>query len=64
MTLSMSAGSTMILGIVGCDVLSQTVKAVSVIPGVFATSLKGGAVSSGEIPVWSIAWHLAQTCLA
>jgi len=55
MTLSISAGSTMILGIVGCDVLSQTVKAVSVIPGVFATSLKGGAVSSGEIPVRSIA---------
>ena len=62
MTLSMSVGSTMILGIVGCDVLSQTLKAVPVIPGVLATSLNGGAVGSGEVPVWSIAWHFAQTC--
>ena len=64
MTLSISCGSTMILGIVGCDVVSQTVKAVPVMPGVLATSLKDGAVGSGEIPVRSIAWHFAQTRLA
>jgi hypothetical protein len=37
------------LGIVGCDVVSQTVKAVAVMPFVLATSINGGAVGSGEV---------------
>ena len=55
MTLSMSDGSTMILGIVGCDVLSQTAKAVPVTPGVLATSLNAGAVASDDMSAPPIA---------
>ena len=50
----MSFGSITMLGIVGCEVVSQNVKAVAVIPFVLATSLNGGALSSGEVSVRSI----------
>ena len=39
----MSAGSITRLGMVGCDVRDQTVRAVMDIPGVSATFLKAGA---------------------
>jgi len=45
----------MILGIVGCDVRSQTVNAVAVMPGVVATSLNAGAVASDDMSVRPIA---------
>jgi hypothetical protein len=48
------------LGMVGCEVVSDTANAVAVMPGVLATTSNGGAVGSGEDSDPSIAWHCAQ----
>ena len=45
---SISAGSITRLGMVGCVVRDQTVSAVTVIPGVLAIFLNGGACLLGE----------------
>lgn len=63
MTFSSCCGSRTMFSIVGCEVVSQTAKAVPVMLGVLATSLKGGAFGSGEVPL-STAWIFAQTCSA
>jgi len=63
-TLSMSRGSITMLGMVGCEVVSQTVSAGAVNPLVLATFPKGGAVGSGESSRRFKAWHLVQNFFA
>ena len=61
----MSASSITRLGMVGCAVLDQTVRAVMDIPGVLATSLKAGACGFGEAAsVRKTWWQPEQTCCA
>ena len=58
----MSAGSITRLGMVGCDVLDQTVRAVIDIPGVLAIFLKAGACGFGEAAsVLKTLWQSEQT---
>jgi hypothetical protein len=45
----MSCGSITMLGMVGCEVVSQTDNAVAVTPFVLAISPKEGAVGFGEV---------------
>ena len=59
MTSRMSFGSTMMLGMVGCDVCIQTCKAVAVIPVVSATCLKRGAWGKGDFSS-EMPWQVAQ----
>src|SRR5689334_17909007 len=65
MRLSMSVGSITRLGMVGCDVLDQTVSAVMDMPGVLATFLNAGAWAFGEgLSVRKTLWQTEQTCCA
>ena len=61
MTLSRSFSATRKFGIVGWDVWSHTASARPVIPGVFATLAKVGALGFGDLTSVSVmAWHSAQ----
>jgi hypothetical protein len=61
----MSAVSITKLGMVGCDVLDQTVRAVIDIPGVLAIFLKGGACGFGDAAsVLKTLWQSEQTFCA
>jgi hypothetical protein len=61
----MSVGAITRFGMVGCVVRDHTVSAVTVMPGVLATFLKGGACLLGEAAsVLRILWQLEQTFCA
>ena len=63
MTLSMSCCGTMMFGMVGWDVASQTLSAVPLMPGRSATSLNRVAFGSGDFSA-EMPWHFEQTSLA
>ena len=65
MRLPMSVGSIARFGMVGCVVRDHTVSAVTVMPGVLATFLKGGACLFGETAsVPRALWQPEQTFCA